>query len=179
MRIRKSTASDLGRIMEIYAHARDFMAQHGNPNQWGPTCWPPEDLIRRDIAEGSSYVCENDTGTVVGTFFFRQGTDIEPTYRVITDGAWLDDDPYGVVHRIASDGSEKGTGTFCLNWAYSRCGHLRIDTHGDNTVMQGLLRKAGFVRCGTIYVEEDDDPRQAYEKSEKTDRAAGTREEQA
>ena len=164
MRIRKSTASDLGRIMEIYAHARDFMAQHGNPNQWGPTCWPPEDLIRRDIAEGSSYVCE---------------TDIEPTYRVITDGAWLDDGPYGVVHRIASDGSEKGTGTFCLNWAYSRCGHLRIDTHGDNTVMQGLLRKAGFVRCGTIYVEEDDDPRQAYEKSEKTDRAAGTREEQA
>ena len=179
MRIRKSTASDLGRIMEIYAHARDFMAQHGNPNQWGPTCWPPEDLIRRDIAEGSSYVCENDNGMVVGTFFFRQGTDIEPTYRVITDGAWLDDSPYGVVHRIASDGSEKGTGTFCLNWAYSRCGHLRIDTHRDNTVMQGLLRKTGFVRCGTIYVEEDDDPRQAYEKSEKTDRAAGTREEQA
>ena len=21
---------------------------------------------------------------------------------------------------------------FCLNWAWDQCGHLRIDTHGDN-----------------------------------------------
>ena len=34
----------------------------------------------------------------------------------------------------------------------------------DNLVMQGLLSKLGFVRCGTIYVEEDDNPRIAYEK---------------
>ena len=165
MKIRKTTMRDLARVMEIYAYARKFMAQHGNPNQWGPTCWPPEDLIRRDITEGSSYVCENDTGVILGTFFFVQGTDIEPTYREITDGAWLDDSPYGVVHRIASDGSAKGVGAFCLNWAFEQCGHLRIDTHGDNTVMQNLVRKLGFVRCGTIYVEEDDDPRMAFEKT--------------
>ena len=165
MKIRKTTMRDLARVMEIYAYARKFMAQHGNPNQWGPTCWPPEDLIRRDITEGSRYVCENDTGVILGTFFFVQGTDIEPTYREITDGAWLDDSPYGVVHRIASDGSAKGVGAFCLNWAFEQCGHLRIDTHGDNTVMQNLVRKLGFVRCGTIYVEEDDDPRLAFEKT--------------
>ena len=165
MIIRKSSVQDLNRIMEIYAYAREFMAQHGNPNQWGPTNWPPEALIRADIADGNSYVCVNDEGKVVGTFFFVQGKDIEPTYREITEGAWLDDSPYGVVHRIASDGSEKGIGTFCLSWAYSRCGHLRIDTHGDNAVMQNLLRKEGFVHCGTIYVEEDNDPRLAYEKS--------------
>ncbi len=164
MRIRKSAVQDLDRIMEIYAYARDFMARHGNPNQWGPTCWPPESLIRKDIAEGCGYVCENDAGRIVGTFFFTQGADVEPAYREITDGAWLDSSPYGVVHRIASDGSEKGVGLFCLDWAYRRCGHLRIDTHGDNTVMQNLVRKAGFVHCGTIYVEEDDYPRLAYEK---------------
>lgn len=155
-------------MMEIYAFARSFMARHGNPDQWGPTHWPPEELIRRDIAEGRSYVCVNDGGTVIGTFFFTHGADIEPTYREITDGAWLDGSPYGVVHRIASDGSEKGVGAFCLNWAYEQCGHLRIDTHGDNTVMQNLVRKLGFVHCGTIYVEEDDAPRLAYEKSGKT-----------
>ena len=165
MLIRHAVEDDFHRMMEIYAYARKFMAQHGNPNQWGPTCWPPEDLIRRDITEGSSYVCENDTGVILGTFFFVQGTDIEPTYREITDGAWLDDSPYGVVHRIASDGSAKGVGAFCLNWAFGQCGHLRIDTHGDNTVMQNLVRKLGFVRCGTIYVEEDDDPRLAFEKT--------------
>ena len=57
MEIRKSVVGDLERIMEIYAHARAFMAEHGNPRQWGPTCWPPEALIRKDIEERNSYVC--------------------------------------------------------------------------------------------------------------------------
>lgn len=165
MQIRKSTEKDVARMMEIYAYARRFMAEHGNPNQWGPRNWPPEALIRSDIRDGNSYVCVNDAGAVVGTFFFIQGKDIEPTYRVIKDGAWLDDSPYGVVHRIASDGSEKGVGRFCLDWAFEQCGHLRIDTHGDNTVMQSMLAKLGFVHCGTIYVYEDNDPRLAYEKT--------------
>ncbi len=165
MIIRKAKPEDLSRMMEIYAHARSYMAEHGNPNQWGPTHWPPESLIRKDIQGGNSYVCLNDEGQVAGTFFFVQGSEIEPTYRKITDGCWLDDSPYGVVHRIASDGSGKGIGMFCLDWAYQQCGHLRIDTHSDNLVMQNLLKKAGFVHCGTIYVEEDNYPRMAFEKS--------------
>lgn len=165
MEIRHSTEQDLGRIMDIYAFARKFMAEHGNPNQWGPTCWPPKDLIRDDIRQGNSYVCVNESGNVIGTFFFIQGKDIEPTYREITDGAWMDDRPYGVVHRIATDGSEKGIGAMCINWAFEQCGHLRIDTHGDNIVMQNLVKKLGFIHCGTIYVEEDNYPRLAFEKS--------------
>jgi RimJ/RimL family protein N-acetyltransferase len=67
---------------------------------------------------------------------------------------------------MAGDGSVKGIGKAMLDWAYEKSGgHLRIDTHGDNNVMQGLLEKSGFIRCGTIYVEEDDFPRMAYEKS--------------
>ena len=165
MKIRHATERDIPRMMEIYARARRFMAEHGNPNQWGPRSWPPEALIRRDIGEGKSYVCLNDAGDVIGTFFFDQGADVEPTYRTIEGGAWRDDSPYGVVHRIAGDGSERGIGAFCIGWAFEQCGHLRIDTHGDNVVMQGLLKKLGFVHCGTIYVTEDNDPRLAYEKS--------------
>jgi len=164
MEIRKTTEQDIGRIMEIYAYARDFMAKTGNPNQWGPTNWPPEDLLRNDIKEGSSYVCTNDNGTVIGTFYFIQGKDIEPNYREITDSTWLDDSAYGVVHRLASDGSERGIGQFCINWAFAQCGHMRIDTHTDNKVMQKLLTKLGFQRCGIIYVIEDNYPRYAYEK---------------
>ena len=152
-------------MMEIYSYARKFMEEHGNPNQWGPTGWPPEELIRRDIREGNSYVCTDDEDNVIGTFFFVYGKDIEPTYRNITEGSWIDESPYGVVHRIAGDGSRKGIGTFCISWAFEKCGHLRIDTHGDNTVMQNLLRKLGFRHCGTIYVEEDDYPRLAFEKT--------------
>ena len=167
MNIRHSTEQDFDRMMEIYSFARNYMAQHGNPNQWGPTNWPPEALIHSDIRDGNSYVCINDTGKVIGTFFFLHGKDIEPTYREITHGAWLDDSPYGVVHRIAGDGSEKGIGAFCIRWAYEQCGHLRIDTHGDNIVMQNLVKKLGFVHCGTIYVEEDTYPRLAFEKISK------------
>ena len=168
MIIRHAAEQDFDRMMEIYSFARRYMAEHGNPNQWGPTQWPPEDLIRNDIRNGNSYVCVSKDGTVIGTFFFIQGKDIEPTYRNITEGAWLDDSPYGVVHRIAGDGSEKGIGACCINWAFEQCGHLRIDTHGDNIVMQNLLKKLGFVHCGTIYVEEDDYPRLAFEKTKES-----------
>ena len=164
MLIRKATDDDIEEIMKIYRIAQDFMIESGNPNQWGPTSWPPEELIHKDIREGNSYVCLNDEDKVIGTFFFICGRDIEPTYRIITDGAWIDDGPYGVVHRMAGDGSQKGIGAFCIGWAFEQCGHLRIDTHGDNTVMQSLLGKLGFVHCGTIYVEEDHDPRLAFEK---------------
>ena len=166
MRIRKSTQQDVPRMMEIFAYARAFMASHGNPRQWGTRNWPPEELLRQDIQKGNSYVCEDDEGKVIGTFYFIQGKDIEPTYRVITDGCWRDESPYGVVHRIASDGSRKGIGAFCINWAYEQCHHLRIDTHEDNVVMQNLLKKLGFSYCGIIYVYEDHDPRLAFEKTE-------------
>ena len=66
-----------------------------------------------------------------------------------------------------SDGSVRGVGAACIGWAFERCGHLRIDTHNDNVVMQRLLEKLGFERRGTIFVREDNDPRIAYEKSGK------------
>lgn len=164
MEIRKAVPADLPEVMEIYAYARRFMAEHGNPRQWGPTNWPPEDLIRRDMAEGKSYVCVED-GRILAVFYFDQGKDIEPTYRDIEEGCWEDPSPYGVVHRIAAAEGAKGTGTFCLNWAFSQCGHLRMDTHGDNKPMQTLLKKLGFQYRGIIHVVEDNDPRLAFERS--------------
>ncbi|ALT69680.1 GNAT family N-acetyltransferase [Methanobrevibacter millerae] len=165
MKIRKSKPQDIGRIMEIYGIARDFMEKHGNPNQWGATNWPPTELIANDIENGNSYVCSNNN-KIIATFFFVQGKDIEPTYAEITNGSWIDDALYGVIHRIASDGTKRGVGSFCINWAYEQCNHLRIDTHVDNLIMQNLLEKLGFIHCGTIYVEKDNYPRLAYEKQE-------------
>ena len=162
MQIRHSTPQDLPRIMEIYAYARGFMARTGNPNQWGPTNWPPEPLIRTDIEQGKSYVCVHE-GRIVGTFFYDFGKDIEPTYDSIEDGRWQDDSPYGVIHRLAGDGSTRGVAATCIRWALEQSGHLRMDTHGDNKVMQSILSGQGLVHCGTIYVEEDNYPRLAYE----------------
>ena len=165
MQIRQTTRKELDEVMQIYAYAREFMAAHGNPRQWGPNKWPPRELIEEDIRQGRSYVCE-EAGVLGAVFFYRFGDRIEETYNHI-DGAWKLDAPYGVVHRIASSGRLKGAGSFCLNWAFKQCGHLRIDTHEDNRVMQNLLEKLGFEKCGIIYVHEDNDPRFAYEKFRK------------
>ena len=161
MIIRKTTSADIENIMNIYVHARAFMAEHGNPTQWGPRKWPPRDLILQDLEQGKSYVCEHD-GRVVGTFFFDFGKDVEPTYQTI-EGSWSANLPYGVIHRIASDVTVKGVGTFCIDWALQRCDYLRIDTHQDNKVMRGLLEKCGFRYCGIIYVENGKSPRMAYD----------------
>ena len=171
-RIRKAEEKDLPGIMEIYAGAREFMAEHGNPRQWGNTNWPPEALIRKDISEGKSFVCEvpgtegsaGATARIAAVFFYDHGRNIEPCYRVIEGKGWSGGDTYGVVHRIASAGSERGAGTFCILWAFRQCGYLRMDTHGDNSVMQNLLTKLGFEKRGIIHVVEDNYPRFAYEK---------------
>jgi len=153
--------TDIDTIMEIYKHAREFMAQTGNPSQWGPTNWPPRHLIEKDIAEGCSYVCEEDD-SIAAVFYFKVGND--PSYALI-DGRWIDDSIYGVVHRIASSQRVHGAGRYCIQWCFSQCGHLRMDTHPDNMIMQKLLESLGFSYCGIIHVEEDDNPRLAFEKA--------------
>ena len=156
--IQKANISQLPRIMEIYGQARTFMAQTGNPDQWG-TAYPPEEMIRQDIENGKSYVeIENDS--IRAVFYFAVEED--PTYGYI-EGEWLNDRPYGVIHRIAVGENGKGVAAECICFAYERCGNLRIDTHEKNIPMQRCLAKNGFARCGIIYLE-DGDPRIAYQK---------------
>ena len=164
MEIRKANISDFESILKIYEKARQYMIKNGNPNQWGKNNWPPENLVKKDIEDGKSYVCV-DNDNIVAVFYYDYGYKIEPTYNIIDDGAWIGDDNYGVVHRIATDGSVKGAGTFCINYAFNLCKHLRIDTHEDNISMQKLLEKNKFVKCGTIYVGVDKSPRIAFEKT--------------
>ena len=159
MEIRQTQKSEFDYVMKMYENARKFMAEHGNPNQWGKTNPPPE-VIKADIENHNSYVCVED-GRIIATFFYKEGPD--PTYAKIFDGEWLNDRPYGVVHRITSDGTVKGAASFCLQWALSKCGNIRIDTHRDNIVMQNMLSKNGFKKCGIIYIK-DGSERFAYQK---------------
>lgn len=160
MDIRKAVTEQLDLIMKIYEKARIFMAEHGNPDQWGES-YPPRALVEEDIRDGNLFVCM-EKEDIAAVFFYRKGED--ETYREIYDGAWLCSGPYGVVHRIASAGVVKGAALCCLQWALEQCGDLRIDTHRDNRVMQGLLAKAGFTYCGVIYDREIGEERLAYEK---------------
>lgn len=158
--IRRTAMEELQEVMDIYSHARAFMAQTGNPTQWGDG-YPQKELVCEDIQKGISYVAVVQ-GRIEAVFVYFNGND--PTYDVI-EGSWKNDEPYGVIHRIAARGAVRGTGAYCLQWGFSQCGNLKIDTHEDNCVMQHVLEKNGFVRCGRIYLENGE-PRVAYQKTE-------------
>ena len=149
--IQKANMTQLPRILEIYEKARDFMARSGNPDQWG-RAYPPEEMIRQDILDGKSYV-NLDGDRIRAVFYFA--VEADPTYGYI-EGTWCNDEPYGVIHRIAVDGSGKGVAAECFAFAAQRCDNIRIDTHEKNIPMQRCLAKNGFARCGIIYLEDGD-----------------------
>lgn len=160
MIIRPTALKDIPLVMGIYEYARNFMRANGNATQW-VNGYPSEELIRQEIMDNHSFVCIGKEGEIFGTFCFILGDD--PTYRQIYEGAWLNDEPYGVIHRMATSGKQKGVADACLDWCMEQSKNIRVDTHKDNLVMQHILEKHGFRRCGIIYVR-DGTERIAYQR---------------
>ena len=154
MRIRKALLSDFEKILKIYAAARAFMRECGNPDQWGEG-YPPSELIKEDIAVGACrVVCEGNEPLAV--FYTAYGTD--STYDRIYEGSWGTAEPYGIIHRVAVSPTARGRGVAAFIFAQmlKEHGSLRIDTHADNKPMQKALEKAGFALRGKIYIENPD-----------------------
>ena len=157
--IRIATPADMPRLLEIYDTARNFMWQAGNPTQW-PASYPGQALLAKDMALQQLYVLE-DQGKVYGCFMLAAGPDA--TYAQIFNGSWSSNTSYGVLHRVASDGSRHGLLAECVAFASTRFSHLRIDTHKDNLPMQHALTREGFTHRGTI-ITNDGTPRLAYDR---------------
>ncbi len=156
--VKKATHDDLPIMEEIFKCAREYMKNTGNPTQWG-TSGPSIFLVKRDIERDVSYLVYNDN-VPVGTFSYTLGE--EPTYKVIK-GAWLNDNPYGAMHRNASNGKAKGVFEFCFNYCLNFGVDIRIDTHENNATMRHLIEKVGCTYCGII-TTDDGTPRLAYQK---------------
>lgn len=159
MTVRRATYADMPAVLEIYAEARQYMRESGNPHQWGDI-YPPVSVVEEDVSLGRCYLCM-DEEDIAGVFCFFKGTD--PTYADIYEGAWLNSAPYGVMHRVAVAKRGRGVASFCFDYALERCGNLRIDTHRDNKAMQSALAKNGFTYCGIIYLANGAE-RLAYQK---------------
>lgn len=175
MEIRRTKPEELDTVMAIYGYAQQFMADNGNPNQWKKV-HPPKEMIEQDIAEGKCYVGVEEE-KIAAVFYFAIEED--PTYIKIVDGAWKNNRPYAVVHRVASAAcaydkatdtmpipgaiAVKGAAGHCLEWAAQQYDNIRMDTHRDNIPMQTLLNKCGFSYCGIIYLANGDE-RMAYQK---------------
>lgn len=160
MEIRLATLDDIDGIIEVYDSARNFMSQTGNPTQW-KNGYPNKELLIEDIEKKELYVCvENNVLMAVFCFFVGE----DSTYRIIYDGQWLNDKPYGVIHRIAVAVHQRGVASFCINWCYEKVGNMKIDTHKDNIPMQKAILKNGFEYCGIIK-KEDGTQRLAYQRA--------------
>ncbi|MCM1312097.1 MAG: GNAT family N-acetyltransferase [Bacteroides sp.] len=157
--IRNTVVADLDDVMAIYEYARSRMRESGNATQWVDG-YPSRDRILADMKADSHYVIEDD-GRIVGVFVFVTGD--EPNY-VSIDGAWLNDEPYGTIHRIASAPGTKGIADIVLGFCKDFGIDIRIDTHSDNAPMLGWIVKHGFTYCGVIRVA-DGTPRKAFHLS--------------
>lgn len=162
MEICKATRKDLPEILEIYAAARAYMRESGNPNQW-KSSYPSCEITERDIEKGELYLCI-DGGTIAGVFVYFEGED--PTYRVIEQGEWLVPEcAYGVMHRVAVAKHGCGVASFCFAWSLEQCKNLRIDTHRDNKPMRSALIKNGFSERGIIRLANREE-RIAYQRAD-------------
>lgn len=159
MKIRLANTGDLKSIEQIYENARQFMRSTGNFTQWG-NGYPNVEIILADIEQKCLYVVEDEAIQAVFTLILG----VDPTYLEIV-GAWLNDEPYATLHRIASKGTQKGLFKLIIDFSWSICPNLRIDTHQNNAPMRHLIEKNGFEYCGIIIVG-DGTPRLAYQKVE-------------
>ena len=162
MNIRNATVADIPEIMRICDSARNYMRANGNKAQW-INGYPSEELWRDDIAKKQCFVCE-EKNHLCAVFAFILGED--STYQYIENGQWKNDLPYGTIHRLGSDGTCSGIMEKCKAFALSHISELRADTHEDNKIMQSVLERNGFEKCGIIYIE-DGSPRIAYQFSRK------------
>lgn len=158
--IRKSSISDVDIILSLLEDGRKKMVAEGNLNQW-EVGYPSHEQVLRDIDKGVSYLIFQE-GKAVATFVLMEGPD--PTYQYIYKGNWLNDDPYAVIHRLASTTQVHGIMNLVLDFAFSKTKTIRIDTHEDNLIMQKLLKKNGFTYCGVIYLENGSS-RLAFQKT--------------
>ena len=192
MVIRPATPADIPALRPVFEAAKGIMRADGNHDQWSAPGFPDDSLLLRDIARGGGFVIESFERWPVGAghdegktvmpdidslvmpgltghlasphivAYFALLPSPEPTYDYI-DGAWLTDEPYGVIHRMASYPEVHGIFSTIIDYAASRFSHLRIDTHRDNRIMQHLIEKHGFTYCGIIWLE-DGTERLAYER---------------
>ena len=139
--IRHATQADIAGIMKVMDAAKQTMRASGNLHQWVDG-YPSEEIITSDMERGGSFVMEEE-GCVVAYFAFLASP--EPTYAKIYDGRWVDDEqPYHVIHRIASYPDVHHVFRDIKEYAFSQDGNIRIDTHRDNQIMQHVIGKYGF-----------------------------------
>lgn len=154
MLIRKALLHDIDTILALRDAARRIMRMSGNLYQWAEGM-PSKAKFEADIEAGVCQIVEKE-GVAVATFSLLPSPD--PTYAKVYGGCgWkIKDGKYGVIHRLASDGTSHGVFEAVLEYAKSQYDDIRIDTHEDNAIMRHCLAKYGFTEVGTILLQNSE-----------------------
>lgn len=165
MILRKTRKEEINDVMKIINEGKIALKNNG-VNQW-KNGYPNEEVILGDILNDESYVLEHNDEIIGTTALSFRG---ERTYDKIYEGKWISNGEYAVVHRIAACKIDevKSVGTEILKEVENICllrniKNIKVDTHENNKVMQGLLLKNNYTYCGVIYLE-DGSKRLAFEK---------------
>ncbi len=163
MNLNIATINDIDTIWDIL---QDAILQRKNDgsDQW-QNGYPNKETVLNDIKNGFGYVLlENNVIVAYAAIIF----DIEPNYNEIK-GAWLSNDNYTVVHRVATSTAFKGKGfatqLFLLIEELSinkNIFSIKVDTNFDNKQMLRILEKLNYTYCGEIFFSGAS--RKAFEK---------------
>ena len=160
--IEKAKLTDLSEIVAVIESARAFLKAQ-EIDQWQKSAYPAAADVRSDIENNVAYVLKVD-GKVAAYAAVMTGFD--PAYDLI-HGAWRNDShDYVTVHRMAVStafrGQALGQGFLTSVFeTFSTYQNFRVDTHPDNQIMQHILTKLGFEKCGVVMFEG---ARWAYQK---------------
>jgi RimJ/RimL family protein N-acetyltransferase len=164
MKIRPMKEQDIPTLLKLYDHARRYMVENGNPNQW-PEWYPSREILQDDIKNGGYVILDknidDDKAVIIGAFILEENA-YEEAYDII-EGQWLNEEPYAVIHRCATLHNQKGIGQFFMDWCFKKASNIRVDTHKDNIPMIKFLEKNDFTYCGIVHYENAGD-RLAYQK---------------
>lgn len=161
---RTAQPADIERICQIIESAKESLRNRAI-DQW-QRGYPNREVVETDIERGvGRVVCDSEGCVVSYAALILTG---EPAYELLTDGKWLTNGPYGVIHRLCthSEVARNGLANLLLASAevelqHKGVGSMRIDTHPENQFMQRLIEKRDYHYCGNVIIES---LRLAYEK---------------
>ena len=163
MIFRVAQIGDIDCVAQIISAASSRLGAAGI-DQW-QRGYPNRVSVERDVEIEAGRVLTLDSGEIVayGALIYTG----EPAYNDLTGGEWLSDGEYAVIHRLCVASEYVGQGysrEFMLHAqaeAAEKVASMRIDTHPENKIMQGLISSLGYTYCGDVVIESR---RMAYEK---------------
>ena len=149
--LKKATIKDAEECYKILDLGRAYQREQGFV-QWTDD-FPSINTVKDDILKEKGYklLCENE---MIGYMYIA--FDGEKEYDNI-DGSWASNENYATVHRVAFKPEFRGRGlakiAFDLIKELCRANNfksIRMDTDEKNILMQHVLEKNGFKKCGKI-----------------------------